>query len=205
MAAITAAVIGATATIAGGVMSSGVMGGGGGGGSSQPNVKPLPMDPHDRAMRDYFGRLAVANVDKTYPAFSEFLQSGGDPAKARFDMTVPGLKPSEAAAIGFVGGKGEDIPEVSQAGLASGDITSLTNEQRQYLAKERAARARASGQEPGPWAGRMQKLGGRIGRLESRLEKFTPTPEIEPREARIQAKLEKLRGKLETTTTAGNR
>jgi hypothetical protein len=209
MAAVTAAVVAGVATVAATGMqvaqSQGAFGGGSGSGS-QPNVKPMPEDPQDKAMKDYFARMTVANVDKTYPGFGEFLESGGDPAKAKFDLTVPGLKPSEAAALGFVGGKGEDIPEVSQAGLASGDITSLTPAQRIFLAKERAGQAAASGGEAGPWASKVKRLGGKIGRLEDKLAtKFTPTPEIEPREQKIQDKLTRLRGKLDTATMAGDR
>jgi hypothetical protein len=207
MAAVTAAVIGATATVAAGAMSSGVMSGGGGGGSSKdPQLHKIPMDPNDRAMRDYYARLQVANADTRYPSFGEFTQSGGDPSKALMDVKMPELKPSEAAALGFVGGKGEDIPGLSQADLASGNVTSLTNEQRQFLAKERAGQAAAAGQEPGPWAAKMKRLGGKVGRLENLLAtKFTPTPEVEPRETKIQNKLTKLRGKLDTTTAQGDR
>jgi hypothetical protein len=124
MAAITAAVVGATATVAAGAMSSGMMSGGGGGGSQNPNFKQVPEDPQDRAMKDYYARLTVANANTRYKPFSGFLASGGDPAKAQMDVIMPEMKPSEAAALGFVGGKGEEIPGVSQAGLASGDITS---------------------------------------------------------------------------------
>jgi hypothetical protein len=207
MAAITAAVIGTVGSVAAGAMSSGMIGGGGGGGGgSTGDVKKIPMDPNDKAMRDYFARMTVANANKTYPSFGEFLGSGGDPAKATFDLEMPGMKPSEAAALGFVGGKGEAIPYVPYEDVASGDISSLTNAQRQYLAKERAKAAAAAGQDPGPWAGKMQKLGGKIGRLEHKLEtKFAPTPEIEPREQKIQDKLTKLRGKLETATNVGDR
>jgi hypothetical protein len=204
MAAITAAVIGATATVAAGAISSGVMGGGGGG-AKDPEIKKVPMDPNDKAMRDYYARLQVANANTRFPSFSEYTQSGGDPNKAIMDVNIPDLKPSEAAALGFVGGKGEQIPTVSQADLAAGNIKDLTTEQRIFLAKERAAQAAAAGQEPGPWAGRMKKLGGRIGRLENRLEtKFYPTPEIEPRESKIEAKLTKLRGVREDVANRGN-
>lgn len=209
MAAVTAAVVAGVATVAATGMQvaqqQGAFGGGGGGGGGT-DVKRLPADPQDKAMKDYYARLAVSNVDKTYPGFNEFLESGGDPAKAKFDMTVPDLKPSEAAALGFVGGKGEAIPTVSQAGLASGDITSLTPEQRIFLAKERAAAAKASGGKPGPWADRVTRLGGKIGRLENRLEtKFLPTPEVEPREQRIQDKLTRLRGRLDVATNRGDK
>jgi len=214
MAAVTAAVVAGVATVAATGMqvaqSQGAFGGGGGGGG-QANVKPLPEDPQDKAMKDYFARMTVANVGKTYPGFGEYLESGGDPEKAKFDLAIPELKPSEAAALGFVGGKGEDIPGVSQEGLASGDITSLTPEQRIFLAKERAAGAKASGGKPGPWAGRVTRLGGKIGRLENRLEGLQAIPEdqIRPGQAaripKIQGKLERLRGKLDTATNVGDR
>lgn len=208
MAAVTAAVVAGVATVAATGMqvaqSQGAFGGGSGGGQGG-KVTRTQEDPQDKAMADYFARMTVSNVDKTYPGFGEFLQSGGDPAMAKFDLTVPDLKPSEAAALGFVGGKGEAIPTVSQGGLASGDITSLTPEQRMFLAKERAAQAHAAGQEPGPWASRMQRLGGKIGRLENRLEGFQGTPEIEPREQRIQDKLTRLRGRLDAATMTGDK
>lgn len=208
MAAVTAAVVAGVATVAATGMqvaqSQGAFGGGGGGGSGG-KVTKIPPDPADKAMRDWADRMVIANADKTYPGFGEFLQSGGDPAKAQFDLTVPDLKPSEAAAVGFVGGKGEAIPTVSQEGLASGDITNLTPEQRLYLAKERYRSAKAAGQEPGPWASRVNRLSGRIDRLQGRLENFASTPEVEPREQRIQDRLTRVKGKLEKATTAGDR
>jgi hypothetical protein len=204
---VTAAAVGAATTIGTTAMSmSGAMGGGGGGSAPAPNFKPVPQNPQDKAMKDYFERMTVANADKTYPAFSGFLESGGDPDKAKFDLTMPGMKPSEAAAFGFVGPKGETIPTVNYADAASGDVTNLTTEQRIYLAKERAGQAATSGQKPGPWAGKMQQLGGKIGRLQNKLDtKFTPTPEVEPRETKIISKLEKLRGRQTALAGQGDK
>jgi hypothetical protein len=199
MAAVTAAVVAGVATVAATGMSvAGGMGGGGDGGAAKdPNFKPVPEDPQDRAMRDYYARALVANATKTYPAFSEYLQSGGAAEKAKFPLEMPGMKPSEAAALGITGPRGEAIPYVTpEAAAAAGGR--LSPEQILYLAQERRRDAAQRGKEAGPWATKVGRLGGRIGRLESRLEKFLPTPEIEPREERIQAKLEKLRGKQET-------
>jgi hypothetical protein len=200
MAAITAAAIAATATIATTAATVATQPSGGGGGGGAPQFKPVPENPQDRAMRNYYARLAVSNLESRYPGFGDYLQSGGAAEKAEFPLVVPEMKPSEAAAFGLVGGRGEQIPGATPAEY--GAAGQLTPEQTIYLAQERRRQAATAGQKPGPWATRVQKLGGRIGRLEHRLEKFTPTPEIEPREARIQAKLEKLRGKYETATGA---
>jgi hypothetical protein len=207
MAAVTAAVVGTVATVAVAgtqiAQSQGAMGGGGG--SKPPDIKPLPEDPQDEAMKNYYARAMVANATKTYPGFGEFLQSGGDPAKAKFDLAMPEMKPSEAAAFGFVGGKGEDIPGISHEAAAGGMPGGLTTEQRMYLAEERRRKAKTQGQEPGPWSKRLKGLGGKIGRLEKKLEtKFTPTPEVEPRESKIIAKLERLRGKQEEVANIGD-
>ena len=201
MAVATAAVVGAVATVAatgvGIAQSQGAMGGGGGG-QQQPKFGQVPEDPQDRAMKDYYARALVANAQAQYPAFNEYLRSGGDPSKAQFQLTMPGMKPSEAAALGFTGTRGEPIPYATPESVAAAGGR-LSREQIMYLAQERRREARARGQEPGPWAGRVGKLGGRIGRLEKRLEeRFYPTPEVEPREAKIESRLERLRGKRET-------
>ena len=60
-------------------------------------------------MKDYYARMVVADTDKTYPSFGSFLESGADPSKADFGLITPGMKPSEAAALGFTGGRGEQI------------------------------------------------------------------------------------------------
>ena len=83
MAAVTAAVVAGVATVAATGMQvaqqQGAFGGGGGGGGGG-TVKPLPEDPQDEAMKNYFGRMAVLNANKTYPSFGAFLESGAIPS-----------------------------------------------------------------------------------------------------------------------------
>lgn len=178
MAATTAAVVAAAATVAGTATSvasqAGAFGGGSqsGGGSGYSRT---PMDPHQRAMRDYYARMVVENQDKTYPSFGEFLSSGGDPEKAKFDLTVPGMKPSEAAALGLTGGRGEAIPYYdSTAGEGS-----MTPEQRLYLAKERRRRARETGEKMPTftWAEASLNANERYNRLQKRLDEVSAIPE----------------------------
>jgi len=198
MAAITAAVIGAAVTV--GTTAYTASQSSGGGGSQNPNIKPAPQDPLDKTMRTYYDRLTVANANTRYPSFAEYINSGGDPAKAQMDVKIPDLKPSEAAALGFVGGHGEQIPTVSQAGLASGDITKLTPEQTLYLSQERARAAAASGQKPGPWAARGQRLQNRDERLENRIAALqgmdTRTPQQERKLGRLTTRHGRVESKL---------
>jgi len=203
MAAVTAAVIGATATVAAGAMSSGVMGGGSSGGGGGPtDYKKVPEDPQDAAMKDYYARLTVANANTRYPSFAEFTQSGGDPAMAEMKVNYPDLKPSEAAALGFVGGRGEPMPGVGLEDVTSGKASEegLTTEQRLFLAEERRRAAAAQGQEPGPWAGRVGKLEGRHKRIEERLEKIGAIPEAERRPGQ-QRRFERLTTRHGRVTT----
>src|SRR5262245_803402 len=182
MAAVTAAVIGATATVAAGAMSSGVMGGGSSGGGGGPqDYKKVPEDPQDAALKADDARLTVANANTRYPSCAELTQSGGDAARAEMKVNYPDLKPSEAAALGFVGGRGEPMPGVGLEDVTSGKASEegLTTEQRIFLAEERRRQAAAQGQEPGPWAGRVGKLGKRHERIEQRLQKLSDIPEAE--------------------------
>src|SRR5215471_20689970 len=176
MAAITAAVVGGVATAASAGMSAYQASQTPATGAN-PKYTQAPQNPQDKAMKDYFDRVTVANAAKTYPSFSGFLQSGGDPSKAQFPMTMPNLTPNEAASLGFVGGKGEPIPGVSQASV-SGDpnvpqTTSLTRDQMMYMAKERARQAAMSGQQPGPWAGNVMTKQKNLNRIGQRISDLT--------------------------------
>jgi len=199
MAAVTAAVVAGVATVAATGMqvaqSQGAMGGGGGGG--QPEIKKIPMDPNDKAMRDYYARLTVANANTRYPSFAGFTESGGDPAKAQMNVNMPEMKPSEAAALGFTGPHGENIPGVKYEDVASGAQQQLTPEQTMYLAKERARTAQAEGRDTPKWAARAQRLQKRDERLEGRIGALTGVEGKENRLARVTARHEKVKGKLE--------
>lgn len=174
MAAVTAAVIAGAATIAstgaGIAAQQGAFGGGSGSGGSGGGYARTPLDPHQRAMRDYYARMVVENQDKTYPSFSEYLSSGGDPSKGTFDLTQPGMKPSEAAALGLTGGRGEAIPYY--------DVTKgegeQTPEQRIYLAKERVRHAKETGNKmpPWTWAEATANTANRYDRITNRVKEL---------------------------------
>lgn len=196
MGAVTAAVIAGAATMAstgaGIAAQQGAFGGGNSGGNG--NYSRTPMDPHQRAMRDYYSRMVVENQDKTYPGFGEFLSSGGDPAKAEFDLTTPGMKPSEAAALGLVGGRGEAIPYYDPS---TGE-GSLTPEQKIYIARERRRHAAETGSKMPQWTHSEAVLNARdrYARRRTRLEEASAIPEEERTVAQRRA-ANRLPGKLE--------
>jgi len=119
--------------------------------------------------------MVVENQDKTYPSFGEFLSSGGDPAKAAFDLTTPGMKPSEAAALGLTGGRGEAIPYYDP-GAGEGN---MSPEQRIYLAKERRRHAAETGSPmpPNTWAEATINTRNLYANRRTRLEEATAIPE----------------------------
>ena len=170
MAAVTAAVVGAVVAAGSTAYSAYSASQAGGGSPGNPQFRQAPADPLDRAMRSYYARTTLANADKTYPAFNEYLSSGGDPSKNKFDLDMQDLKPSEAAAFGFTGGRGETIPYGDYEGLASGDIKNLSPDQILYLAKERRRQAMATGQPVGKWAGGVLRTNNRLGRVSARLD-----------------------------------
>jgi|SRR5262245_25333533 len=211
MAAVTAAVVAGVATVAATGMqvaqSQGAFGGGGGGGGGgNPNWKKVPEDPQDKAMSDYYGRLTIANANTRFPGFNEYLASGGDPAKAQMDVSMPDLKPSEAAAMGFTGSHGEPLPGISQETAASGSLaeTGLTPEQRVFLATERRRQARSQGQEPKGWAAKVGQLTKRHERLESRIGQLgaveDPTMRQQRQLERVTKRHERVSGRLEKAT-----
>jgi hypothetical protein len=197
MAAITAAAIGAAATI--GTTAYTMSQQSGGGGSTNPKFAQTPQNPQDKAMRDYYDRLTVENVDKTYPGFGAYLQSGGDPDKAKFDLTVPGMKPSEAAALGIVGGRGESVPYVDpKTGLPTTPSNSLTPEQTLYLAQERRRQAAATGQDPNKstWATRAVSTANTLDRVNQRLQDLQGIDDPNKRQQRRIGKLTTRQGNL---------
>jgi|SRR5215472_999681 len=205
MAVVTAAVVGAVATAA--TTGYSMYQASQTPGSGQPaQMKQVPMNPQDKAMKDYFDRLTVANAAKTYPAFSGFLESGGDPSKAQFPMTMPNLTPNEASALGFVGGKGEPVPGVPQASVSGApgvpQTTQLSQDQMFYMAKERARQANLSGQKPGPWASAVmqnRQAGIDVANRIATLTQQAQTPGLRPgRQEAIQDRIENL------TTRQGN-
>jgi hypothetical protein len=119
-------------------------------------------------MRSYFARSTLANAENQYPAYNDYLASGGDPAKARFDLQMPGMTPGEATGLGFIGKRGETIPGLDQAAVTSGDIKNLSPEQILYLAKEKRRRAAAMGTES-PWASKVVRTSNQLGRVEDKL------------------------------------
>jgi hypothetical protein len=145
-------------------------------------------------MRDYYARMAIVNQDANYPSFGAFLSSGGDPEMANFDLEKPGMKPSEAAALGLVGGRGEAIPYYDQETMPA----NLEPEQRIYLAKERRRHARETGSKMPPWTWAEATLNtqGRYARRRTRLEEALAVPE-EERTLRQQRAVTRLPGKLE--------
>jgi|KBSMisStaDraftv2_1062788.scaffolds.fasta_scaffold1017811_1 hypothetical protein len=207
MAAITAALIGAAATA--GTAAYTVHQQSQAGKTTDPVIRQGPQDPLSEAMRGYYARTALANADKTYPSFGAFLQSGGDPSLSEFNMDMPALKPSEAAAFGFTGPRGEVIPGVSQEDLASGRQKELSPEQILYLAKERRRKAVTRGQPVGPWAQGVIKTDNRLRDTQQRLDYLHGAeglgPRGERRVARLEAKEEKLAGRQQRQLNpAGN-
>lgn len=199
MAAVTAAVIGTVATVAatGYSVAQQASASGGGGSTQQPKFGQVPGNPQDKAMRDYYARTLVQNADKTYPAFSDYLSSGGDPTKAKFDLEMPNLSPSEASALGFTGPKGEQIPGVKQSDISAEGIATMTPEQRLYLAKERARRSRAIGSEPGPWSGNVETTDTSLRNAQKRLSEVQasttmPLPRQERKIGRLTDRVTRL-------------
>ncbi|GEM_PF-6725976 len=196
MALTTAAVVSAVAATAaagaGAAQSAGAFDEGTPGGRD-PKIYRTPEDPQDRAMKDYSYRMAMSNIDKQYPSFMEFLQSGGDQAKSKFDLTVPEMTPEEAAALHFTGGRGENIPEMTDEDIARG---SMKPEQRLYLARVRARDAWASGQKPGAWAARGENAWSRIHRFEKKADQLSEMPSTPARDARISRLREKRAGTM---------
>jgi hypothetical protein len=177
MAVITAAAIGAVGAVgAAGLSYAASQQGGGGGGN--PSFRQGPSDPLDRSMRSYYARATLANATKTMPSFGAFATSGGDPSLAKFDLDMPDMKPSEAAAFGFTGVRGETIPGQDYESLASGDVKNLNPEQILYLAKERRRQAVATGQPVGGWAHKVLSTDRQLRSIQARkdaLEQLDPS------------------------------
>jgi len=179
---------------------------------ANPKYTQAPMNPQDKAMKDYFDRVTVANANKNYPSFAGFLESGGDPAKAQFPMTMPDLTPNEASALGFVGGKGEPIPGVSQASVSgtpgTPQTTSLSTDQMMYMAKERARQAAMSGQQPGPWAGNVMQKQRTLNQLQKQITNLqgrAATPGLpDPRVSRINNRISNLTTRQSTVQSRLN-
>jgi len=197
MAAITAALIGAAATAgtaayAANQQSQAAK-------SAGPVIRPGPQDPLSEAMRGYYARTTLANATKTYPSFKGYLESGGDEAKAKFDLDMPALKPSEMAAFGFTGPRGEVIPGADYNDAASGAQKELSPEQIMYLAKERRRKAVTRGMPVGPWSQGVITTDNRLRKTQDKLDylhgidNVTPriqrrTDRLEDREARLQGR-----------------
>jgi hypothetical protein len=198
---VTAAAVTAAGAIGSGLMTSGVLGGGSSGGSSstKPNFNQVPQNPQDQAMKDYYDRLTVANTDKTYPAFGDYLESGGDPAKAKFDLTMPGMKPSEAAALGITGGRGESIPMVNPlTGAPDAPSASLNPAQTLYLAQERRRALAAQGQDPNKasWATKAVSTANTLDRVNQRLQGLQAITDPNKQQQRRIGKLTTRQGNL---------
>jgi len=186
MAAVTAAAISAAVAVGGAAYSATQQASSGGGGGGNPkHFGPVPEDPQDEAMKNYYARLVAANVNTPYKSFSGYLGSGGDPAAAAMDVTIPEMKPSEAAKLGFVGGHGEDIPGYDPTSGA----TSLTPEQRIYLAKERVRAMREKGQEAEGWPKTLAERTHAYNVVGNRLENLQA---IEDPTQRQQRRIERL-------------
>jgi hypothetical protein len=197
MAAITAALIGAAATA--GTTAYAMNQQSQAAKSAGPVIRPGPQDPLSEAMRGYYARTTLANATKTYPAFNEYLKSGGDPSKAKFDLDMPDLKPSEAAAFGFTGPRGEAIPGAGYEGLASGTQRELSPEQIMYLAKERRRKAVTRGMPVGPWAQGVVRTDNRLRQTQQKLDYLhgidATTPRIQRRTERLEEREERLKGR----------
>jgi hypothetical protein len=189
MAAVTAAVVAGVATAASAGYSAYSASQAGGGGGGNPQFRQAPADPLDRAMRSYYARATLANATKTYPSFGAYASSGGDPSLAKFDLDMPDLKPSEAAAFGFTGGRGESIPGAGYAGLASGDVKNLSPDQILFLAKERRRQAVATGQPVGGWAHSVLSTDRQLRSVQARksaLEQLDPNTLTPHQEHKLQ-------------------
>lgn len=155
----------------------------------QPTQHGALEDPINNAMRTYYGRLQMANTGTRYPAFSSFLQSGGDPSKAQMNVQIPQMSPFEAEALGFVGTHGTPVTTVGtpdQAGNLS--QTGLTPQQRLYLAQQHVHRAIAAGLTPGGWQQNVVTTQHRLGNVNANLASLqgiqNPT---DPQQDRIDA------------------
>jgi len=191
MALTTAAVVSAVAATAATGMGAAQQAGAfdsGGSGTAGTKIYRTPEDPQDRAIKDYSYRMAMQNVDKTYPSFMDFLKGGGQSEDAKFDLTVPEMTPEEAAALHFTGGRGEAIPYMSPEDIASGRMSPT---QRMYLARTRARDAWARGQKPGAWASRGENAWGRIHRFERKANELEALPDTQQRQNRIERLREK--------------
>lgn len=189
MAAITAAAISAAVAVGTTAYTASQQGGGGGGSDRPKNFYGKPEDPQDEAIKNYFARLNVENVGTKYPDFGQYLQSGGDPAKAQMDVKYPALKPSEAAALGITGGRGESYPGVDPTTGETVNSAALSPEQRLYLARERYRKAKAQGVDPGGWEEHVVNQARRYSNLTSRL---TDLGAIEDPNQRQQNRIERL-------------
>jgi hypothetical protein len=187
MGVVTAAVIGAAATAGSIGYSAYSASQTPSGPGANPTISQLPQDPLSKAQRDYYARMTMSNLNSVAPTFGSVLATGGtgpgggaDMSTAKFPLVTPGMTPNEAAAFGFVGGHGEQIPYVNQGAAAAsqggpggtpgqpGGMT-LSPEQTMYMARERARIAGLTGQKPGPWATNVLNTNERLGDITDRL------------------------------------
>jgi len=155
-----------------------------------PQIKNVPPDPLNQAMRQYAARQDIMNINTHAPMFSQFLQAGGTPESATTDWKTPSLSPQDLAAMGFVGGHGEPMPTVSQQDVAAGKVTSLTPQQTMYLTTQRRRAQVAAGQKPGPWVSAVQGTTNRLQNVTSRLqtEQGEDLSTMKPRAARQETR-----------------
>jgi hypothetical protein len=108
------------------------------------------------------------------------------------------MKPSEAAALGLVGGRGETIPYYDQETMPS----SFDPYQRLYLARERRRRAAETGAKMPQWTWAEAQINAqsRYNRRADRLAEAQATPE-EERTLRQQRAFNRLPEKLENMRT----
>src|SRR5215471_14357008 len=168
MAAITAAVIGGVATAASAGMSA-MSASKGSVSGHDPQIKNVPPDPLNQAMRQYAARQDIMNINTHAPMFSQFLQAGGTPESATTDWKTPSLSPQD---------------------LAAGKVTSLTPQQTMYLTTQRRRAQVAAGQKPGPWVSAVQGTTNRLQNVTSRLqtEQGEDLSTMKPRAARQETR-----------------
>lgn len=203
MAATTAIVAGAAISAAASAASAGysMSQSGSGGSGEKPRYGQGPEDPQDEALKNYSYRLQMANLGTETPSFKDYLASGGDPTKARMDIQYPGLKPSELAALGITGGRGESIPMTDPI---TGEVVmsaKQTPQQMTYLAKERQRARIARGEKPTfTWAEARVNADKRYNRLGERIEDFQGmedrTPRQDRRLERMTERRERIGGRL---------
>lgn len=169
-AAIAAAAIGAAGSIGGAAISAK---GAKDAASGSPYKLPLPK--YAQALNQQVAQALALNMGQQPPSFVDYVKSGG---METFPYIDPGISPQNARKLGLITGRGTDVPTMSAADAAAGN---LNPEQLMFLADWTYRRGRKSS----PLFD--------IGRLNTRITRLEGRPDTPRRDARE----ERLRGRLD--------